>query len=134
MSKSAATRQRPLSPHLQVYKLIPTMAMSIVHRATGIALYFGILLFSAWLIAAATSPRWFDAVSALYGSWFGRLVLLGFTWTLVHHMLGGIRHLVMDTGRGFGKELSTRVAVAMPFVSAGLTLLLWIVGYMARGA
>lgn len=134
MSKSAATHQRPLSPHLQVYRLIPTMAMSIIHRATGIALYFGILLFSAWLIAAATSPRWFDTVSALYGSWFGRLVLLGFTWTLMHHMLGGVRHLVMDTGRGMGKEQSTRFAIAMPFVSAGLTLLLWIVGYMARGA
>ena len=134
MSKSTATRARPLSPHLQVYKLIPTMMMSIVHRITGMALYFGILLFAAWLVAAATSESWFEAVSALYGSWFGRLVLFGYTWTLIHHMLGGIRHFVMDAGMGLEKDFSTKVAVAMPFVSIALTVLLWIIGYMARGA
>lgn len=134
MSKSEATRQRPLSPHLFIYKPIPTMVMSIMHRITGAALYFGILLFAAWLVAAATSESWFDSVSAIYGSWFGRLVLFGYTWALLHHMLGGIRHFVMDAGMGMEKHFSTRVAVAMPFVSIGLTILLWVVGYMARGA
>lgn len=134
MSKSTATRARPLSPHLQVYRLIPTMLMSIVHRITGGALYFGILLFAAWLVAAATSEAWFNAVAAIYGSWIGRLVLFGLTWALVHHMLGGIRHFVMDLGRGMEKHLSTRVATAMPFVSIALTVALWVVGYMARGA
>lgn len=134
MSKSEATRQRPLSPHLFIYKPIPTMVMSIVHRITGAALYFGILLFAAWLVAAATSESWFNTVSAIYGSWFGRLVLFGYTWALLHHMLGGIRHFVMDAGMGMEKHFATRVAVAMPFVSVGLTILLWVVGYMARGA
>lgn len=134
MSKSAATRPRPLSPHLFIYKPIPTMMMSIVHRITGSALYFGILLFAAWLVAAATSEAWFGTVSAVYGSWVGRLVLFGFTWALVHHLIGGLRHLVWDTGKGLEKHLSTRIAVAMPFASVGLTLLLWLIGYMARGA
>lgn len=134
MSKSAATRPRPLSPHLQVYTLIPTMLMSIVHRITGGALYFGILLVAAWLLAAATSEAWFNTVSAVYGSWIGLLVLFGFTWSLVHHMLGGVRHFVMDVGLGLDKHFSTRVATLMPVVSIALTVLLWVVGFMARGA
>lgn len=134
MSKSAATRARPLSPHLQVYRLIPTMLMSIVHRITGGALYFGTLLVAAWLVAAATSEAWFDCIAAIYGSWIGLLVLFGYTWALVHHMIGGIRHLIWDTGAGLEKRMSTKVAVAMPFVSVGLTVLIWVVGYIARGA
>lgn len=134
MSKSAATRARPLSPHLFIYKPIPTMMMSIVHRITGVALYFGIVLFAVWLLAAATSQAWFDTVSAVYGSWIGRLILFGFTWALLHHMLGGIRHLFMDTGMGLEKRLSTTIAVAMPFVSVALTIILWVIGYLARGA
>lgn len=134
MSRSAATRARPLSPHLQVYRLIPTMLMSIVHRITGGALYFGTLLVAAWLLAAATSQEWFDWLSWLYGSWIGRLVLFGYTWTLLHHMIGGIRHLVWDTGTGLDKQTATRIAVAMPFISVALTILVWVVGYMVRGA
>jgi succinate dehydrogenase / fumarate reductase cytochrome b subunit len=134
MSKSTATRARPLSPHLQVYKLIPTMLMSIVHRITGSALYFGIILVVAWLLAAATSESWFNSVSAVYGSWIGRLVLFGFTWAMVHHMLGGIRHFVMDAGLGLEKHSSTQMARLMPIVSIALTVVLWVIGYMARGA
>lgn len=134
MSKSAATRARPLSPHLQIYKPIPTMMMSIVHRITGAALYFGIVLFVAWLLAAATSENWFNSLSAIYGSLLGRLILFGFAWALIHHALGGIRHFVMDTGRWLEKRASTKMAVAMPFVSVALTVIIWILGYMARGA
>jgi succinate dehydrogenase / fumarate reductase cytochrome b subunit len=134
MSKSTATRARPLSPHLQVYKLIPTMLMSIVHRITGSALYFGILLVVAWLLAAATSEDWFNTVSSIYGSWIGRLILFGFTWAMVHHMLGGIRHFVMDFGLGLEKHSSTNTARLLPVVSIALTVVLWVIGYMARGA
>ena len=138
MSKSAATharpRARPLSPHLFIYKLIPTMLMSIVHRITGAALYFGTLLVAAWLVAAATSEQWFDAGAWVYGSWIGLLVLFGYTWALVHHLIGGIRHLVWDTGRGFEKHFATRVARLMPVVSVGLTVAIWIVVYLVRGA
>lgn len=125
MSESTATRQRPVSPHLQVYRLIPTMLMSIVHRITGGALYFGTLLVAWWLIAAATSREWFETASAVMGSWFGLLVLFGFTWALWHHLLGGIRHLMWDTGFGMGKETSTRLAWATLAGSIGLTLATW---------
>lgn len=137
MSKSTATqnslRQRPVSPHLFIYKPIPTMVMSIVHRITGGALYFGTLLVAWWVVAAATSERQFEIVNAVYGSWIGRLVLFGYTWALLHHMLGGIRHLVWDTGAGLGKETSTRIAIALPIASIALTIIVWIAGYMARG-
>lgn len=133
MSKSTATRARPVSPHLQIYRLIPNMLMSIVHRITGASLYFGTLLLVWWLVAAATSREYFDFVSWIYGSWIGRLVLLGYTWALVHHMLGGVRHLIWDTGTGLGKETSTRMAWATLAGSITLTILIWIAGYAARG-
>ena len=134
MSKTTATRARPLSPHLQIYKPIPTMMMSIIHRITGCALYFGVLLLAIWLMAAAGTPEGFARVHNIYGSWLGLVVLFGFTWVLVHHMLGGIRHLVMDTGAGLGKEESTKAAISMPIVSIVLTILVWVVAIMARGA
>ena len=77
------------------------MVMSIVHRITGGALYFGMLLLAWWLIAAASGPEAFETANAFFGSWFGRLILFGFTWALIHHLLGGIRHLIWDTGAGF---------------------------------
>ena len=90
----AVSRSRPLSPHLSVYKMTITMAMSIVHRITGAALYVGTVLLAIWLLAAATSPEAFATVQALWGSILGRLVLLGYTWALVHHALGGLRHFI----------------------------------------
>ena len=86
------TSNRPLSPHLQIYKPIPTMVMSIVHRITGGALYFGTILVAWWLIAAATGQAYFDLVNWVLGSIIGKIVLLGYTWALLHHMLGGLRH------------------------------------------
>lgn len=133
MSNSAATRQRPLSPHLGIYRFIPTMAMSILHRITGAALYFGTLLVAWWLIAAATSQSYFEFVNGIFGSWFGRIVLLGYTWALVHHLLGGIRHLVWDTGYGIEKRTSTIYAHATWIGSVVITILIWIIAYMARG-
>jgi succinate dehydrogenase / fumarate reductase, cytochrome b subunit len=129
-----SSRERPLSPHLTVYRPTITMTMSIVHRITGGALYFGTLLVAWWLIAAATSERYFDFVNWLYGSWIGRLVLFGYTWVLLHHMAGGIRHLVWDTGTGLEKHTASKIAWATLACSAVLTLLVWIAGYMARGA
>ena len=134
---SPATRtrphERPLSPHLTVYRPPITMTMSIVHRITGGALYFGTLLVAWWLFAAATSERYFDFVDAIFGSWIGRLVLLGYTWALIHHMLGGIRHLVWDTGIGLEKHTASKIAWATLAGSIALTLLIWIAGYAARG-
>ena len=92
--------QRPLSPHLQIYSPLINMVMSIVHRITGMALYFGTLLLAWWLIAAATGPDQFAIVNSLLGSPLGLLVLLGYTWAFMHHLLGGLRHLIWDTGLG----------------------------------
>ncbi|MBO6629950.1 MAG: succinate dehydrogenase, cytochrome b556 subunit [Alphaproteobacteria bacterium] len=133
MSETTATRQRPVSPHLQVYRLIPTMMMSIVHRITGGALYFGTLLVAWWLLAAAISPAYFDFVNGIYGSFLGRLVLFGYTWALLHHMLGGVRHLIWDTGSMLEKTTATKMAWATLAGSATLTVLVWIAGYASRG-
>ena len=132
MSKNASMRERPLSPHLQVYKMIPTMAMSIMHRITGAGLYFGMVLVAWWLIAAASGPAYFDWVNGIFGSFLGRLVLFGFTWALIHHLLGGIKHLAWDLGHGFEKHFATKIARLQVVASVDLTDLVWIVGYMAR--
>jgi len=126
------SNNRPLSPHLQIYKLIPTMVASIVHRITGAALYFGTVLVAWWLIAASTGPAHFDWVNWATGTIIGRLILIGYTWALVHHMLGGIRHLVWDLGYGFDKHLTTKVAKAMFVTSIALTIAIWVVAYLVR--
>lgn len=109
------------------------MTMSILHRITGGALYFGTLLVVWWLVAAAVSEPYFHFVSWVFGSWIGRLVLLGYTWTLMHHMLGGIRHLVWDTGAALEIHTASKLAWASLAGSLALTLLVWIAGYAARG-
>ncbi|MBA70777.1 MAG: succinate dehydrogenase, cytochrome b556 subunit [Rhizobiales bacterium] len=124
---SDMSQNRPLSPHLQVYRFIPTMAMSIIHRITGGALYFGTLLLAAWLIAAASGEDAFNRVNAIYGSWFGLIVLFGYTWALVHHMLGGLRHFMWDLGYGFGKQFTTKLAMALPVASVLVTVVLWLI-------
>jgi succinate dehydrogenase / fumarate reductase cytochrome b subunit len=116
------------------YKWPITMVLSILHRVTGAALYVGTLLIAWWLLAAASSPAQFGFVSGLFGSWFGRLVLFGYTWVLIHHMLGGIRHLVWDTGAGLEKHSATNMARVHIVGSIVLAMLIWTVGYAARGA
>ena len=120
---------RPLSPHLQIYKRTLTMMMSIVHRATGVALYGGTILLVWWLLAAATSDAQFALVQSVFGSWIGLLVLFGFTWALIHHTLGGIRHLIWDVGHGFelkDVEMGARLTLASSII---LTIALWAIAY-----
>ena len=120
---------RPLSPHLQIYKPMLTMMMSIMHRITGVGLYFGIILLVWWLTAASISDSYFDFVQGFFGHWFGRLLLFVFTWALMHHALGGLRHLLWDTARGFDLNVVEWLARANLAGSIILTLLLWIIGY-----
>ena len=129
-----ATRHkpRPLSPHLQVYKLIPTMVMSITHRITGGALYVGTLILAWWVSAAAGSEAYYDFVNGIVASWFGQLVLFGYTWALMFHMLGGIRHLIWDTGSYLEKHTATRLAIATLVGSIVLTLAIWVVVFVMR--
>jgi succinate dehydrogenase / fumarate reductase cytochrome b subunit len=126
-------KERPLSPHLQVYKPMLTMMMSIVHRITGAGLYFGMALFVWWLFAAGHSAGYFDFVQGFIGSWFGRLVLLGYTWALVHHMLW--RASAISSGTP-GAALILRPRRRWPgrrlAGSITLTILIWIAGYAAR--
>jgi succinate dehydrogenase / fumarate reductase, cytochrome b subunit len=120
---------RPLSPHMQTYRWSLTMTMSIVHRATGIALYSGTLLLAWWLIACAAGPASYATIQAFTGSWIGRLILFGYTWALMHHLLSGVRHFVWDLGYGFktaDREWLTWAALIGGLV---LTVLLWVIAF-----
>lgn len=123
---------RPLSPHLQVYKPMLTMTMSIVHRVTGVALLFATVLLAWWLIAAAAGPAYFEFVEGLLTSIIGRIILLGCTWSLIHHALGGIKHLVWDTGRGFELGTIEKMAKGSLVLSIALTILVWVIAYTVR--
>ena len=129
MANTDTRANRPLSPHLQVYRPLFTMMMSIMHRITGTALYFGTLLVVYWLLAAATGPESYNTAMGLFGSLLGRLILFGFTWALLHHMLGGLRHFIWDTGRGLDEVGRNWLARATLAGSLSLTLILWIIGY-----
>jgi succinate dehydrogenase / fumarate reductase cytochrome b subunit len=137
MSTSSATpngrSERPLSPHLQIYRFAPTMAASIIHRITGAALYFGTLILAWWLSAAAISPAYFDWVTVVLTSIPGRLVLFGYTWALMQHMLGGIRHFIWDAGAMMDKSTATKLAWFTFAGSAVLTILIWVAAYAMRG-
>jgi succinate dehydrogenase / fumarate reductase cytochrome b subunit len=114
-----ARAERPLSPHLQIYRPMLTMMMSIAHRITGFGNYFGMLLLAWWLIAVASPNGW--------------LILFGYTWSVIHHMLGGIRHLIWDTGRGFGPKEREWLAAANLVGSIAVTVVLWIFIMLTMG-
>src|SRR5579872_1316852 len=132
MADTRAPAARPLSPHLQIYRPMLTMMMSIVHRITGFGNYFGTVLL-AWLLIAAAAPGSWARFEWFAGSLIGRIILFGYTWSVLHHMLGGIRHLIWDTGRGFGPAEREWLAAANLIGSIALTVLLWIIGLLAMG-
>jgi succinate dehydrogenase / fumarate reductase cytochrome b subunit len=132
MADSKSRAERPLSPHIQIFRPYLTMVMSIAHRITGGALYLGTIILAVWLLAAATGRSGFDQVQWFLGSIVGRLMLFGYTWALLHHMIGGIRHLVWDTGVGFGAEARENMARLSLIGSVLLTIVLWIVAYVIR--
>jgi succinate dehydrogenase / fumarate reductase, cytochrome b subunit len=125
-------KARPLSPHLQIYRPMLSMTMSIMHRITGVVLAFGMIGLVWWLTAASISDGYFDLVQGFFYHWFGRLVLFGFTWALMHHMLGGLRHFIWDTGRGFELTTVEWLVRANVFGSVLLTILIWVIGYGVR--
>jgi succinate dehydrogenase / fumarate reductase cytochrome b subunit len=126
-------RPRPLSPHLQIYKPMLSMMMSILHRITGAALYFGMALLAWWLIAAASGPNAYSTFQWFIGSLVGQVILFGYTWALVHHMLGGIRHLVWDSLRGFEPAEREMLVLANLVGSIALTLVIWGIGFLVGG-
>ncbi len=124
--------QRPLSPHLQIYRWTWTMAMSIFHRITGVTLYFGTVLLAYWLVAMASGAEGYANAEWFFGSWLGYLILFGYTWMLMHHMLGGLRHFIWDFGRGFETHERFALAKATLAGSVILTFLIWIVVLIVR--
>ena len=133
MAEARPTVERPLSPHLSIYKPLINMVMSILHRLTGAALYFGTLPLAAWLIATAMGEVEFNYVNALFAHPVGQLVLFGYTWALAHHMLGGIRHLIWDTGRGLQIWQVNALSWLTILGSISLTVAIWAVGLVLRG-
>ena len=118
---------RPLSPHLQIYRPQISSVLSVFHRITGVALTLAAVLVVWWLLAAATSPQYFATVNGLLTSWLGQLVMFGSTWALAYHMLNGIRHLAWDIGWGFELETVDKTGIAVVIGSAVLTVLLWLI-------
>ena len=134
MAMTHTSRPRPLSPHLQIYRPMLTMMMSIAHRISGVGNAIGFLLLTWWLVAVSSGPEAYATVNDFFGSIVGRFLLFMFSWGLIHHMLGGIRHLIWDTGRGFGPSEREWLTLATLVGSIGITALVWIAGLMMGGA
>jgi succinate dehydrogenase / fumarate reductase, cytochrome b subunit len=115
--QAKAAHPRPLSPHLQIYRWPVTMATSIVHRATGLALAAGTLLLAWWLIALAAGPQAYANFRMVAGTPLGELVLFGFIWSLAFHLLNGIRHLAWDMGYGFAVPTANKTGVLVIVLS-----------------
>jgi succinate dehydrogenase / fumarate reductase cytochrome b subunit len=120
-----ATQERPLSPHLQVYKPQLTSFMSIVHRATGVVLALGGLVLALWLVAAAGSPNTYAIFRDAMGSLVGKVALFVFSACLVYHFLNGIRHLFWDAGHGYELPKAYASGYAVLVLSVLLTGGLW---------
>lgn len=124
-----ANTNRPLSPHLQVYRPQITSMLSILHRGTGVALAGGLILMLWWLVALASGPEYYNYVMEIAGSIIGRLILLGFSWALFFHLCNGLRHLYWDAGWGFEVETVTRSGYMVLIGATVLTVLAWIAAY-----
>jgi succinate dehydrogenase / fumarate reductase, cytochrome b subunit len=125
-------RPRPLSPHLSIYRPTMTMAMSIAHRISGVALYAGVLLLAWFLISASADASSFAVFSDFVSSFVGRIALFLVTWALFHHLVGGLRHILWDAGYGLDAPLRDQMAWATMIGGFGLTALVWIIGLAVR--
>lgn len=108
------------------------MTMSIAHRVTGGALYVGTILLAWYLIALSMDKSAFSVASSFLNSIIGQIILFGFTWALIHHALGGLRHAIWDTGYGMGKPARDQLAWATAIGGVVLTIVVWIIGYAMR--
>ncbi|MBL1421383.1 MAG: succinate dehydrogenase, cytochrome b556 subunit [Alphaproteobacteria bacterium] len=122
--------ERPLSPHLFIYKPMLSMTLSVIHRATGMAMYFGTLVVAWWFMSMAMGAEAYEFFAWVMGSWVGMIVLVGFTWVLFHHMFGGIKHFFWDFGKGFELETVEHVAKLAVVVPVCATIIVWAFGLM----
>ncbi|WP_440995580.1 succinate dehydrogenase, cytochrome b556 subunit [Arhodomonas sp. SL1] len=125
------TDNRPLSPHLQIYRLPFTALTSISHRASGVLLSVGALVLVYWLAALAGGPASHASASAVLGNWFVQLLMFLWTFALFYHLCNGIRHLFWDAGYGFELETARKSGVAAIVAAAVLTLVAWIIAWSA---
>jgi len=123
--------KRPMSPHLQIYKLPFTAKLSILHRGTGAVLFFGLLLMIWVLLSAANGAESWESMHSLLSSWFGYIVLFGFSFSLFYHLGNGIRHLFWDIGKGLECDQAKKSGQALIAGSIILTLLTWLVAALA---
>lgn len=130
---SSAKGQPPLSPHLQIWRFTVTMAASITHRATGVALYTGSIVLALWLFLAAQGPAAFYHLGGFLSSPFGAIILAGYVWALCFHMLGGLRYLYFDSGRGLAPATAAKTAWAVYLGATLLAALILFAGFSARG-
>lgn len=125
--------RRPLSPHLQVYRLPFTALLSIGHRITGAALVGGLVILAATLVAAAAGPQTYAKLQPWLRSWFGQLVLIGFTFALYLHLCNGIRHLFWDAGYGFDLATTRSSGIAIVLMTIILTATTWLIAWSVGG-
>jgi succinate dehydrogenase / fumarate reductase cytochrome b subunit len=128
-----SSANRPLSPHLQVYRPQVTSILSISHRVMGIALSVGTLMLVWQLIAAASGPDAYDTFQGFAGSWLGVVLLLGWSYALFFHLCNGIRHLIWDVGYGLDLATAYKSGMIVVFASAALTVLSWVVALAMKG-
>ena len=129
-----ASPNRPLSPHLQIYKPQLTSVLSIMHRGTGVVLAIGMLFLVWWLVALASGEDVFVTAQKFWGSWIGRLLLLGWSYALFYHLANGLRHLFWDAGKGFELREAYRNGWIVVTASVVLTLAAWLWGYSSMGS
>lgn len=129
-----ASRPRPLSPHLQVYRLPLTAVLSISHRITGVALAGGVLALTFWLTSATYGPECFAFAQKVIGSWIGQIVLWGLLFSLYFHLGNGVRHLMWDAGKGFDLPSVQRTAMMVIAFAVVMTAITLFFGYRMMGA
>ena len=124
------SRQRPLSPHLQIYKPQITSILSILHRGTGIALSIGSIILVSWIVALTLGEDTYLMYSNLINNWFGKFIIFGFTFALFYHLSNGIRHLFWDAGYGYDLKHAYISGVAVIISSLSLTSITWLIVYL----
>jgi succinate dehydrogenase / fumarate reductase, cytochrome b subunit len=127
MAETRAPVQRPVSPHLQIYRLTLSMVMSGLHRITGLALVAGMLMLTWWLLAAAAGQNAYGTFEAFAASWIGRIILFGFSWAMLHHLIGGLRYLIWDHGYALEPAEREWMVRANIIGSIVATAVLWVI-------
>lgn len=123
-----------MSPFLSVWRWHITMATSILHRATGVALYVGALIAAAWAISLAQGPDAYASFKGVMGTPIGKLVMFGLTLSYFYHLANGIRHLAWDAGKGLGVKTADATAIVVFAFTAAATAAVWTIAFMTGAA